>query len=1054
MKKNLLFVVAWLVLLIPGYSQEKIITGRVTSSEDGSAAPGVSVVVKGTTIGTATDSEGKYSLSAPQNSSTLVFSFIGFKTTEVEIANRTVVDLPLDPEITQLSEVVVVGYGTQLKQDLTGNIAKISGDAIQNTPITTFEQALQGRAAGVLITSQNGKLGQGMNIRIRGSSSISASNEPLYVIDGMIITTDNFSSNDASTNPLADINSNDIQSIEILKDASAAALYGSRGANGVVLITTKRGKAGKTNFTANFQYGSSKPTNHREFLNSAQYVELMRESALNNDFANDLDPENVPADYDGSDLEFMEDFMDYLQGDTDWRNLETSTDWEKQAYQKASLSSFDFTANGGNEKTVFALGIGYTNQDGILIGNAFKRYSGRINIDHTASEKLSFGLNVMISNTINNRLSADNAFSTPLQLTAQSPITPVRNKQGFLYSNTDYMDGIGYSAMSYYPATMELENSTFVVNGFRNIVGGNATYKISKNLKVIGEYGLDVLTQNDDRYQNEFTDTGVGIGGYGQSRWTKAFNHTGRGMLAFDKVINQHSISATIGGEYQEKKIDITDAQAQGFPLRQLAKLTAASEPVSTASSFREENFVSVFGRANYKFKDRYLFGFSARLDGSSKFGPNNKYGVFPAASAGWIMSQEPFLSSSKTISFLKFRASYGITGNAGIPNYSYLAQYSGIAYNGGSGLGPSQTPNPDLKWERTAQVDIGFDFGLFADRITGEVDYYEKQTSDLLLDAPILATSGFTTQFRNVGELENKGVELVLNYQVVKTSELSISIGGNIAANQNKITKLYEGVERIGPTGSRFLNALKVGEPIGVFYGVEYAGANPANGDALFYMNRIPADEEFTGDINEDGDPDIIIVPDGVYGDRYVTDVFNIAQGGVLGNPTPKTIYGFNTNITFKGFELSVLFQGVSGNKVFDGAGAFMSANGRYEDNSTIDQLDRWQNPGDITQIPQARLYTNNGAQSSTRFLYDASYLRLKTLTFAYNVPNSLASKVSLNSVRLYVTGQNLLTFTDYPGWDPEVNTDYLASNVNLGNDFYGAPQPKNITVGLKVGF
>jgi TonB-linked SusC/RagA family outer membrane protein len=1047
MKQKLLSLFAALILLVPAFAQDRVISGKVLTAE-GESAPGVSIVVKGTTLGTASDNNGEYSLSVPQGNNTLIFSFIGYKTAEVEIGSRTKVDVTLDVDVTQLSEVVVVGYGTQVKQDVTGNVAKVSGEAIQNIPVVSFDQAVQGRAAGVLVTSQNGKVGQGINIRIRGSSSISASNEPLYVVDGMIITTDNLSSNAAATNPLADINTNDIASIEILKDASAAALYGSRGANGVVLITTKRGKAGRTNFSLNYSVGSSKPTRHRKFLNSEQFIELMREGAINNDVADGYDPVNNPADYPGSWLEFWEGYMTYLSGDQDWTAATPHyTDWEKEAYQKASLSNFDFSANGGNEKTKFAMGIGYTGQDGILIGNSFTRYSGRLNLDHEASEKLSFGLNLAISNSKNYRLSADNAFSTPLQLVAQSPITPVRTIDGHLYSNAEYLPGEGYAAMSYYPATMELENSKFLVNGFRTLVGTNATYKITKNLRVVGEYGFDLLTQNDDRYQNEYTDTGIGIGGYGQSRWTKVFNYTGRAMLLFDKSMDRHNISIAAGTEYQEKTIDVSDAQAQGFPLKELAKLNSAAEPVTTFSSLQEETFLSFFVRANYKFNNRYLLGLSGRVDGSSKFGPENKYGFFPAASAGWIMSEEGFLSGNATLSFLKLRASYGITGNAGIPNYSYLAQYSGISYGGGSGLGPVQTPNPELRWEKTVQTDIGIDFAFFNDRLSGEVDYYVKQTSDLLLNAPIPSTSGNPTQFRNVGGLENKGFELVLNYQIVKTADLSITIGGNYAANKNKITKLYGETDQIGPTGSRFLNVVKVGEPIGSFFGVEYAGANPANGDALFYMNREPSQDELDAG-------DAFIVPGGVYGDRYVTSTFNFAERQILGNPTPKGIYGFNANVNFKGIELNVLFQGVTGNKVFDGAGSFLAANGRYEDNSTIEQLDRWQNPGDITQVPQARLYANNGAQSSSRFLYDASYLRLKTFTVAYNFPASLTSKISLTSLRVYFTGQNLATFTNYKGWDPEVNTDYLASNVNLGNDFYAAPQAKNLIVGIKVGF
>lgn len=1040
MKKFLLLFFS-LVIVVSAWAQERTLTGRVTSTEDGTPLPGVNVIIKGTRTGTSTDAEGQYRLSVPASGGVLVFSFIGLESKEIEIGDRQVVDISLALDATELSEVVVVGYGTQLKQDLTGNIAKVSGDAIQNTPVVTLEQAIQGRAAGVLVTSQNGKVGQALNIRIRGSSSISASNEPLYVVDGMIINADNLSSNGAATTALADINFNDIQSIEILKDASAAALYGSRGANGVVLITTKRGKAGKTSFTANMQFGTSKPTRKREFLNSKQYIELMSEAAYNNDLADGFDPINNPGDYSGSWLEYMEDTFDFLAGDTDWRALETNTDWEDEAYQKANFTAFDLTASGGNDKTQFFFGGGYTNQDGILIGNSFERMSGRLNIDHKATDKLSFGVNVSIAKTINNRVSADNAFSTPLQLVAQAPITPVRDKQGTLYDNAIN------PAMFYYPATMELENASNVTSVFRNLVSANATYKITNDLRVIGEYGLDLLTQNEDNYWNEFTDTGIATAGYGQSRWVQVTNYTGRGMLVWDKIINQHNFSVTGGAEYQERSFNTTDAQGQGFPLPELKKLVSAAEPVIANSALTEEVFVSFFGRANYKFKDRYLFSVSGRSDGSSKFGPDNKYGFFPAGSVGWIVTQEDFLSGVKPISFLKLRASYGFTGNAGIPNYQYFAQYQSIAYGGDSGLTPSQIPNPELRWEKTAQFDVGVDFGFFNDRLTGEVDYYNKQTSDLLLNTPVPATSGLPTQFRNVGDLENKGFEIVLNYVIFKNADLSISVGGNYASNKNKVTKLDGTSDQIGPTGSRFLNALKVGHPIGVFYGREFAGANPENGDALFYLNREPTQDEI-----DNGDA--FIVPDDVYGDRYVTNLFNIAQAKVLGNPTPTGVYGFNADVKYKGFELSILFQGVSGNKIFDGAGSFMSANGRYEDNSTIDQLKRWQQPGDITKVPQARLYANNGAQSSSRFLYDGAYLRLKNVTVAYNFPSQITNKLSLTSLRFYVTGQNLLTFTDYKGWDPEVNTDFNASNVSLGNDFYAAPQPKSMTVGLKVGF
>lgn len=1042
MKKCLLTIVVGMLLLVPAYAQERSISGKVTSAEDGAPAPGVSIVVKGTTIGTTSDTDGNFAINVPPGNNTLVFSFIGFKTTEVDITNRTRVDVMMEIDITELTEVVVVGYGTQIKHDVTGNIAQVSGEKIQNLAVTSFEQAMQGRAAGVLVTTQNGKLGQGINVRVRGSSSISAGNEPLYVVDGMIINTDNLSSNDAATNALADLNFNDIASIEVLKDASASALYGSRGANGVVLITTNRGQAGKTKFTANFQYGSSKPTRHREFLNAQQYVELMRESAYNNDLADGYDPINNPADYAGSWLEYIEETMDFLSGGTDWRNHETNTNWEREAFQKANFSSFDLTASGGSEKTTFYFGGGYTDQDGILIGNAFKRLSGRLNIDHQASDKLKFGLNVNIAKSINNRLSTDNAFATPLQLVAQAPITPVRDSEGNLFD-----DSINPS-MFYYPATVERENATFVTSVFRNIVGTNVSYNLTPDLRLIGEYGFDLLTQNEDRYWNELTQSGRGIDGYGQSRWVQVFNSTSRAMLNYYKAINSHQIDVLGGVEFQKKTINTTNIEAQGFPMKELTKIQSATEIVGGLSALEEETFISYFGRANYKFMDRYLVSVSGRVDGSSKFGPDTKYGFFPAASVGWIMTNEGFLSGVGTLSFLKLRASYGLVGNAAIPNYRHFALYDGVGYGFplSPGITPSQIPNPDLSWEKTAQLDVGLEFAFLNDRLSGEIDYYNKQTEDLLLNTPVPATSGFTTQFRNVGALENKGFELVLNYELVRTNKFSATIGANYARNNNKILRLDGQQERIDPASSRYVNVVMVGQPIGTFFGREYAGVNPANGDALWFLNREPSSDEIA-------DEDAFLIST-LFGDRYVTNNFNLANSVVLGNPTPTDIYGLHGNLSYGGLDVSFLFQGVGGNKVFDAAGGFMSANGRYEDNSTVDQLQRWRQPGDITMVPQARLYANNGAQSSSRYLYDGAYLRLKSVTVGYTLPPQFTSKVNLTSVRFYVTGQNLLTITDYPGWDPEVNTDFLASNIFLSNDFYAAPQPKNLIVGIKVGF
>lgn len=1044
MKKALLLMYVALFLAGSQVYAQRVISGTI-SDESGSTLPGVNVLVKGTTDGTTSDIDGKYRISVPEEGGVLIFRFIGFQAQEIPLGAQSTLDVTMQEDVTELSEVVVVGYGTQIKQDLTANVAQVSGKDIENVAVPSFEQALQGRAAGVQITSQNGKVGGGINIRVRGASSVSASNEPLYVIDGIVVTTDNQSVTDAATNPLADLNFNDIESIEILKDAASAAIYGSRGSNGVVLITTKQGKAGKTQFNFNAQFGFSKPTRTRDFINAAQYIELFREAAYNNDLADGYDPVNNPDDYPYSWLEYMEDTFDYLSGDVDWRQKIAEdpnwkgTDWQKEAFQDASLQSYDLSARGGNDKTRFYFSGSYTDQDGILIGNSFERISGRLNLDHDISNKLNVGVNVGISRTLNNRVTDDNQFSTPLQLIAQAPITPVRDQDGNLFD-----DNVN-PAMFYYPATMELENSDFTTTVFRNLVNTSAKYQITDALSVTGEYGFDLLTQNENRYQNSLTETGRSVNGYGQDRWVRIFNYTSRIFASYNKKINSSTFDFTIGTEFQKSTRNQTNAEGQGFPSDELKTLESAAEVVSWSGTLNEYTFLSYFGRLNYKLEDKYLVGVSGRIDASSRFGESDRYGFFPAASIGWIISNEGFMSGSSVLSFLKLRASYGLTGNAGIGNYEQYGTYVAGRYSGESGLVPDQLANPNLEWEKTAQADIGIDFGFFGDRLSGEIDYYKKNTTDLLLDVPILGTSGFASQTQNVGELENSGIEFVLNYDLIKGTNFSWNTSINYAANKNKVTKLYGDTKQIGPSSSRYMNAIIVGEAIGVHYGVEFAGANPDNGDAIFYLNRDPSEDEIsTGDA---------FLVDHL-GDRYVTGDYNLAESKVLGNPNPNFIYGWTNNFKYKGFDLSILIQGQEGNKVFLGGGTFMSANARYEDNQTTDQLKRWQEPGDITNVPQARLYANNGAQTSSRYLSDASYLRLKTLTFGYDFPRNILENTFISSVRVYFSGQNLITVTDYDGWDPEVNTDYLASNIFQGNDFYSAPQAKTFTFGVKLGF
>lgn len=1011
MRKIRLLLVLGFLCLIQGVQAQNQVSGKITNAADGSPLEGVTVSVKNSNISTVTDRNGNFSLSAPANS-TLTFSYVGFVTIERPAA--AVMNIGLSTGGDALTEVVVVGYGTAIKKDLTGNIATIKGSDVQNLPVANFNQALQGRAAGVFVEANNGKVGEGVKVRIRGAGSISASNEPLYVVDGIPINT-----NELSGNALADLNFNDVESFQILKDASAAAIYGSRAANGVVLITTKKGKAGRTALNVNLQYGFNEPTNYRGFLNAAEYVELLREAAINSDNIEGVDPLD-PAQYPGSWLQFAEGRLTRYSGHSDWRTLQTNTNWEKLAFQDDSRTKIvDVSASGGSDRTRFFISGGYSDQDGILILNNFQRISSRFNLEHDANNKLKLGFNLSVARSVGNRNNLDNAFQTPMQLVALAPITPPKDLNGNYYDRP---------VTTYYNGLIELDNSVYKSTTFRNIGNVFLDYSIVKNLRFRTETGIDIHTQNDELFRGSKTLTGLSTNGYGQSDWMRnvALN-TNNYFNYITNINSKHDIDATVGMSYQKFDTDFSSVWGEDFPVDALQKLASAGRITGGTSSLTESAIASYFARANYKLNDRYLLYISGRVDGSSKFGKDNKYGFFPAASAGWIISEEDFMSGSKVLSFLKLRASWGLTGNdEGFGNFSQLGLWGAAKYNNQSSLVPTQLANPKLKWEKSEQVDVGFDFGLFSNRLTGEIDYYQRNTNDLIYSVPVPGTSGFATQLVNVGSMENKGVELVLNSTNLRGKGLNWSTNLNISKNKNTVTKLDGDQTTIPGNDGRYMNSLIVGESIGIFYGPKYAGVDPQNGDALYYM--------------EDG--------------KTTTNDYNDAGDFVVGNPNPDWIAGLSNNLSYKGVELNFLFQGVFGNQIMNGAGGFMSASFDWFDNQTRDQLNRWQKPGDITDVPQLRLGYGNGINASSRYIEDGDYIRLKNLTLAYNLPTSVINRAKLRSARIYITGVNLLTITDYTGWDPEVNTDYRAGNRNQGSDFYAAPQIKSYTFGINLGF
>ena len=1030
MKKLLLIFIISLGIMTFAHGQTRVISGKVTST-DGNPISGVSVTVKGlNSTGTQTNASGNYQIALSENAQTLIFSYISFKTREVAITSSTM-NVVLEEDNQDLSEVVVVGYGTQVRRNVTGAVAQVKSDDLENLPVTSFESALQGKATGVMIASQSGKLGQGITVRVRGAASVTAGSEPLYVVDGIPIVSNSLSSTSAPTSPLADINTNDIESIEVLKDASASAIYGARASNGVVLITTKQGKTGKTTINFNVLAGLNSPTNHREFLNAEQYVQLMRragQGAANQDFQF--------GDYETLE-EALEDYSSivenrlrrYSAGNDDYQSYRVNSNWEAAAFQDNPLTQqYDLNLTGGSEKTKFYMGGQVLDQDGILVGNSYKRYSGRLNLTHQATNFIEVGMNLNFANSVNNRLSNDNAFSNPLQAVAISPITPFIDPRTGLISGS--MPGEASNFPLYYNPFLGVDNAFYKANVYRTIGKVFANVNLAKGLKLTSDFSIDNLNQNEESYYGSLTFRNTGTAnGYGENISTFVINANTNNFLSYNTTFGEKSVfDAVLGTSYQKVTTKYSTIEGSDFPSDAYKKLGSAATKVVATSNENAYSFLSYFFRANYRYNERYLLSFSARADGSSRFGSNHRYGIFPAGSVGWILSEENFLNSSETISLLKLRASYGLTGNAEIGNYSARGLFSGTgAYGGLPGQRPSQIANPDLTWEKTTQLDLGLDFGIFANRISGSFDYYQKNTTDLLLDTPIPHTTGFSIITQNLGELTNTGFELGITTENL-TGALKWTTTFTGAINKNKIKDLGGQV-----LNSNEINAAVEGQPIGVFYMPEYAGVDPANGDALYYLNTPQAD----GSAN-----------------RGTTNNINEAERIFAGNPNPKYIFGFNNNLSFKNFDLGIFFQGVEGNKIFNSGGTYMSANGSNGyDNQTADQINYWDRPGQITDVPEPRLGYGNGVGTSTRYLSDGSYIRLKTLTLGYNLPASALNKLKLSKLRIFASGQNLLTITGYDGWDPEVNADYQSTNINQGVDFYSAPQARVISFGVNIG-
>ena len=1007
----------------------QLVRGTVTD-ENGAGLPGVSVVMKGTTRGTTTDGEGLFQLDVPEATVTLVFSFVGYQSQEVAVGTRTKLTVAMLPEDKSLDEVVVVGYGTQKKSDLTGAVGTVKIDQeINSRPIVEVGQALYGKVPGVQVLASNGRPGVSSSIQIRGINSVSASSTPLIVVDGMPLP----------SYDLNIINSNDIESIDILKDASSAAIYGSRGANGVILITTKRGKEGKTRFNLNYTYGLQQVISKIPVMNSAEYALASKDAAQNGWIETGGDP-NAP-----NTIEARKQYKyTWPTQFDDPGSLKYDTDWQDVIFRTAPMQKIDLNASGGNAKSNFTVSGGYVNQKGIVLSSAYQKYTFSVKAVTKVKDWLEIGGTMSLSYDHENE-----PFDRIVEWAVQYPsIFPVYGDNGYL-GGPATTEGFGkYDAILFRPKNghpLYQINNDIQHRRFNTLGNVHAQVDLLPGLRFRTALNFFINRQDNTSYQA--VDVNMGPTYYTEGSMVvgqlRTINYTSQNLLTYDKTIGSHSLSALAGMEYNNNDFYSTNQQRRGYDNDLIHALSAGRTVFGASDEINKSVLISYFGRVNYNFKGKYLLSTSLRRDGSSRFGPNNKWGLFPSVSGGWIVSDEPFMKS-KTINNLKLRASYGFTGNDRFADYRWIGKMSQGRVALGNGLSttyyPGSITNPDLGWERTQQVNLGVDIGLFTNRITFEADYYVSRSDGLLLDVPVPSVAGFTSVFKNIGKLQNKGVELNLTSHNL-SGPLTWTTQLNFSRNRNKILALGPGdAPMVLQPGFGMESINQVGAPIFSFYGFKYMGVykNQAEIDAdpSHYASATPGDGRYQ-DVNGDG--------------KLTAD-----DRTIIGNNTPDFIWGITNNLKYKGFDLSFLIQGVQGNDVYDNNihRSMLYHEGR---NYYKEVVNRWRSeaePGDGYHYKLTVDLDGYEKTASSYWIVDGSYFRLKSVTAGYNLPPVLLSKLKLESLRIYVNGTNLLTHKNSPIFDPENFNGGVTATAQRGVTHSPYPTAKIVTFGINLGF
>ena len=988
------------LLLVAAFvqGQERSISGTVTSAEDGTTVPGVNIMVKGTSNGTTTDFDGNYTITVDSDASIISFSYLGFINQDITVGTNTDIDVSLTVDNNQLDEVVIVGYGSVKKSDITGSVSSVKSEELNAYPVLNATQALQGRAAGVSVQTKNGgEPGAPLSVTIRGNTSISASSAALIVVDGFV----------GAIMPQA----SDIQSMEILKDASATAIYGSRGANGVIIVTTKKGVKGKMNVEFNTSYSSQNVTDRLDMLNADEWANYYQQ--IN------------PA---------------YEQGPED-------TDWQDLIYQTGTVQDYQLSFSGGSDNINYYVSGNYFDQRGVVVNSGFKRLSFLSNVDAQISERVKIGFNVYGARNSKNGVTTQadtGGFGTGDVVSLSYRMVPdlgVFDEDGNVTTKPvgDELDN------PYAIATQKDDDTT------TDIYRANfyLDWDIYKGLSFKTTFGFSTLNRTRGEFSPSTLPTTAGAqGGIGRITSAKNSNMLTENYLTYKKDFEKSSLTALLGFSYQGDKLETYSAGSQGFISNSVSYYNLAGGSVinTPESSLTETEIVSLFARINYDYNNKYLFTFTARRDGSSNFAENHKYAFFPSGAFGWKVSSEDFLKDSQTISNLKLRLSYGLTGNPSIQPYQSLASfesiYSVVGDNTVNAVVPNQLANPDLKWETSYQGNVGIDMGFWANRLSLSLDYYNIDTKDVILgDTSVPEYAGFlnSESLKNIGEINNSGFEIALNARIIAKDNFTWNADFNWSRNRNEIKSLVDGSDIfLDASPGHFIqdetHVLREGEAVGQFWGYEYRGVNQGgalpDGTAGFAGDDEAGGELFT-DLNGDGE-------------------ITTSDRLIIGDPNPDFNFGFNNNFAFYGFDVNVFFQGATGGDIYN-FNLLEAASGGG--NATTEALNVWTPSNTDTNVPSAKV---RAKRISSRFIYDGTYVRMKNLSLGYTLPATTLEKMGIENLRFYISGQNLLTVTDYPA-DPEVS--YQAegsqdSNTNLGFDYGNYPNIKSVTVGLNFRF